>query len=187
MASKNWRKCCGWMLKALGWTAVEPVVPEPKCIILGVPHTTIWDLVISYLYYTSVGGDAKVMVKSSVFVWPLSPILRAMGAVPMDRKSPSKATLGIIRHFRESENFQLAMCPEGTRKAVKKWKTGYHTIAREAGVPVYLGYFDWGTRRIGRGQRFELTDDARGDTERIQQAYEQMHLVGKHPEGYVTH
>lgn len=187
MAGRTWRKCCGWMLRALGWTAVEPVVPEPKCIILGVPHTTIWDLVISYLYYTSAGGDAKVFVKASMFFWPLGPIVRAMGGVPMNREHPTKITLGIIHQFNTSESFHLAMCPEGTRKPVKKWKTGYHVIARGAGVPVYLGYFDWGTKRIGRGERFELTDDAQADTERIQQIYENMHLTGKHPERYITH
>ena len=80
----------------------------------------------------------------------------------------------------------LALAPEGTRKAVRRWKTGFHTIAREVGCPVYLGYFDWGTKRVGRGQKVELTDDARADMARIQQMYEDMHLKGKHPELYVT-
>ena len=187
MASEGWRKFCGKALKALGWTAVDPACPEDKVVILGVPHTTIWDLVISYLYYTSVGGDAKVMVKSSVFVWPLSPILRAIGAVPMDRKSPTRALVGTIHEFNSHEKFHLAMCPEGTRKPIKKWKTGYHTIAKKTGATVYLGYFDWGTKRIGRGEKFELSDDARADTDKIQAIYEEMHLVGKNKDGYVTH
>jgi len=187
MASKNWRKCCGWMLRALGWTAVDPVIPEPKAIILGVPHTTIWDLVISYLYYTSVGGDAKVMVKASMFFWPLGPIIRAMGGVPMNRENPTKQMVSIIHKFEESETFHLAMCPEGTRKPIKRWKTGYHVIATSANIPVYMGYFDWGTKRIGRGKRFELTGNAREDTARLQEEYEKLNLVGKHPENYVTH
>ena len=36
-------------------------------------------------------------------------------------------------------------------------------------------------------QKVELTDDARADMKRIQAMYEDMHLVGKHPEKYVTH
>ena len=39
----------------------------------------------------------------------------------------------------------------------------------------------------GIGQKFELSDDARADTERIQAIYEEMHLRGRHPEGYITH
>ena len=52
---------------------------------------------------------------------------------------------------------------------------------------VYMGYFDWGTKRISRGHKIELTDDAKADMERIQAMYEEMHLVGKHPEMYITH
>ena len=73
------------------------------------------------------------------------------------------------------------------RMYVGKWKTGYHKIATAVGGPVYLGYFDWGTKRIGRGQKFELTDDPVADTKRIQEIYEAMHLQGKHRENYATH
>lgn len=166
---------------------MEPPCPEDKAIILGVPHTTMWDFVISYLYYTSVGGDARCMIKSSAFVWPLGPILRALGALPMDRTSPTKALMSTIHAFNENEKFHLALAPEGTRKPIKKWKTGFHTIARETGASVYLGYFDWGTKRIGRGVKFELSDNAREDMEKIQAIYESMHMQGKHPERYITH
>ena len=60
-------------------------------------------------------------------------------------------------------------------------------IAREAGVPVYAGYFDWGTKTITCGERFPLTDDSRADLARLQEYYEQLHLTGKHPEKYLTH
>ena len=71
-----WRKFCGWLLRALGWTAVDPVAPEDKCIILGVPHTSIWDFAISYLYYMSVGGKPYCMIKGEFFVGPLGWLLR---------------------------------------------------------------------------------------------------------------
>ena len=87
----------------------------------------------------------------------------------------------------KAKKIHLAIAPEGTRKAVRKWKTGFHTIAKECDIPVYLGYFDWKTKRVGRGNRFEITDDARADMQRIQEIYEQMHMEGKHKEGYVTH
>lgn len=182
-----WKNFCGFILRALGWTAVEPPVPEDKCVILGVPHTSIWDFAISYLYYTSVGGKASVMIAKEFFWWPLGSLLRALGAIPVDRKNPTTLLLSVIHEMNKVDKFHLAIAPEGTRKAVKRWKTGFHTIARECNIPVYLGYFDWKTKRVGRGQKFELTDDAKADMKRIQEIYEQMHLVGKHPEGYVTH
>lgn len=182
-----WRKFCGWALRALGWTAVEPAVPENKAIILGVPHTSVWDFLISYLYYMSVGGHAKCMVKKEFFFPPVGWLLRAMGGIPVDRSNPTRMLLSVMHEMESSEYFHLAIAPEGTRKAVKNWKTGFHLIARTAGVPVYLGYFDWKTKRVGRGVKVELTDDARADMRRIQDMYEQMHLEGKHPENYTTH
>ena len=182
-----WRKFCGWLLRTMGWTAVDPVVPEDKCIILGAPHTSMWDFVISYLYYVSVGGKPYCMIKGDFFIGPLGWLLRKLGGIPVDRKNPTRMLLGVIKEMKSSPRVHLALSPEGTRKPVKRWKTGFHTIAREVGCPVYLGYFDWGTKRVGRGHKVELTDDPKADMIRIQALYEEMHLVGKHPEKYITH
>ena len=181
-----WRKFCGWLLRTLGWTAVDPVAPENKCIILGVPHTSIWDFVISYLYYTSVGGKPYCMIKGELFWGPLGWLLRKLGGIPVDRKRGSNVALSVINEMKRTPIVHLALAPEGTRQPVRRWKTGFHTIARAVGCPVYMGYFDWGTKRISRGQKVELTDDARADMERIQGLYEEMHLTGKHPEMYIT-
>ena len=184
---KRWAKFCGFLLKKLGWTSVGGPMEGDKAIVLGVPHTSFMDFPICYLFYAQFGRVAHIMVKKELFFWPLGPILRFFGAVPVDRRNAAASVKSIIAAFNEAEVFHLAIAPEGTRKPVKKWKTGFHLIAREANIPVYLGYFDWGTKRVGRGVKVELTDDARADMKRIQQMYEDMHLVGKHPEKYITH
>ena len=122
-----------------------------------------------------------------MFWGPLGWLLRKLGGIPVDRKKGSNVALSVIKEMKATSVVHLTLAPEGTRKAVKRWKTGFHTIARQVGCPVYMGYFDWGTKRVSRGQKVELTDDARADMERIQALYEEMHLVGKHPEKYITH
>ena len=183
-----WSKFCGFALKAMGWTYDDGPAPEDKCIILGVPHTSFWDFVVSYLYYAQFDGyKAYVMIKKEIFIGPLGWLLRKLGGIPVDRKNASAMVRSLIKEMGSVDKFHLAIAPEGTRKATKKWKTGYHLIAKEVGCPVYLGYFDWKTKHVSRGQKVELTDDARADTDRIQAIYEEMHLAGKHPEGYITH
>ena len=118
----------------MGWTAVDPVAPDDKCIILGVPHTSFWDFVISYLYYESVGGKPYCMIKGELFWGPLGWLLRKLGGIPVDRKKGSNVTLSVIREMKAQKVVHLALAPEGTRKPVKRWKTGFHTIAREVGV-----------------------------------------------------
>ena len=135
----------------------------------------------------SVGGKPYCMIKGELFWGPLGWLLRKLGGIPVDRKRGSNVALSVINEMKKTPVVHLALAPEGTRKPVKRWKTGFHTIARQVGCPVYMGYFDWGTKRISRGQKVELTDDAKADMARIQALYEDMHLVGKHPEMYITH
>lgn len=182
-----WASFCGWLLKRMGWTSDGGPIPGKKGIILGVPHTSMWDFVISYLFYAQFDIKAYVMIKKSLFFWPLGPIIRALGGIPVDRSNSVTMMKSLISEMEKVDTFHLALAPEGTRKPVKKWKTGYHLIAREVGCPVYLGYFDWGTKHVSIGKPFELSGDARADTDKIQAIYEEMHLVGKNPEGYVTH
>ena len=170
----------------LGWKAVLPPIDGPKGIILGVPHTSAWDFVISWIYYTSVGGKASVMVKKEFFWGPLAPLMRKLGAVPVDRKRGATVAKQMIDAMNKAEVMHLAIAPEGTRNFTKEVLLPFKTIARACNVPVYLGYFDWGTKRISRGERFELTDDAQADLKRIREIYKQMNLKGKHPELFTT-
>ena len=184
----RWARFCGWVLKKMGWTRVGGPVPEKKAVLLGVPHTSLWDFVVSYFFYTSYGKQkARVIVKKELFFWPLGGILRACGCIPVDRSNAGTLVRSLIEHMERDDVFKLAIAPEGTRKPIRKWKTGYHTIAHAAGIPVYLCYFNWGNKHVGIWKEFKLTDDARGDTEKIQQEYETLRLKGKNPEGFITH
>lgn len=177
-----------FLLWIFGWKVMEPPVPEPKCIILGVPHTSGWDFIVSYLYYKSLGRTASVLVKQSFFKGPLGPIVRGMGGIPVDRSRGGGAsvTLQVIEEFKNREVLHLAIAPEGTRKLTERWKAGFHTIATAANVPVYLGYFDWAKKEVGRGEKFELSNDAQADLKKIRSLYKAKGIVGKHPHKFTT-
>lgn len=183
----TWGKICGAALKGLGWTADNDPSEHRIAVILAVPHTSIWDFLICYLYYESLGIKPHALVKKEMFFWPMGTLLRAMGGIPLDRKNPTVTIKSTIDRMRDSDEvFHIAMSPEGTRKPVKKWKTGYHTIAKALDCPVLIGYLDWKTKHIGYKEAFHISDDARKDTADIQEIYDSMNLFGKHPENYVT-
>ena len=184
--SPRWAKFCGWLLRKMGWESVGGPMKEKKAIVLGVPHTSVWDFLVSYLFYTQFGKVAHIMIKKEFFFWPLGPILRACGAVPVDRESPATMVRSLIHQMDNADEFHLAIAPEGTRKAVKRWKTGFHLIARETGATVYVGYYDWGRKRISVGEPIELTDDAKADMQRIYDIYRPMGIQGKHKDGFVV-
>ncbi|MBR5703738.1 MAG: 1-acyl-sn-glycerol-3-phosphate acyltransferase [Bacteroidales bacterium] len=184
---KGWAGFCRWLLRRMGWTVLGGPVPEKKAIILGVPHTSIWDFPIAYLCYTGFGDVAHVMVKKELFFWPLGSILRACGCIPVNRSDASELVRSLISHINNDEVFKLAIAPEGTRKPVRRWKTGAFRIAYATGVPVYAGWFDWRTKRISCGEKLVLSGDISADMAMMQAHYENMHLTGKHKDQYITH
>ena len=178
-----------FLLKKMGWKSEGEKVADRNCIYLLAPHTSIWDFAIGFMYYRAQGGHLKVMIKKEAFFFPVNLLLRSMGGFPIDRSNPQSTIKSLIRAMEDNKDryFHLTICPEGTRKAVRKWKTGFHTIAKATGAPVYLTYIDFGRKRVGiLPGRIELTDNARADMDRIQAIYAQQHFTGLHPEGYVT-
>lgn len=182
----RWARFCGWLLKKMGWTTVGGPMKEPKAIVLGVPHTTVWDFLVCYLFYTQFGKVAHIMVKQEFFFWPVGPILRACGAVPVERTSAATMVRSLIHSMEDVEEFHLAIAPEATRKATKHWKSGYHLIARETGATVYLGYYDWAHKRISVGEPFELTEDPKADMQRIYDHYRPMDIGGYHKDQFIV-
>jgi 1-acyl-sn-glycerol-3-phosphate acyltransferase len=61
--------------------------------------------------------------------------------------------------------------PEGTRGSGTHWKSGFYRIAREAGLPITLGYVDRTTMTTGLGPTIELTGAVRADMDVIRAFY----------------
>lgn len=176
---------CKFWLQVLGWKAMSPVMPHQKAIIIGMPHTSAWDFIISWLYYTSIGGVAHVIIKKEFFFWPVGYFLRKGGCIPVDRRKGAPIVRQVIDAMNQTDGmFHLALTPEGTRKKTRRWKAGFHTIAKATGATVYLGYFDFGKKQIGWFEPFELTDDAQEDIRRMKAFYRSTDIKGKYPERY---
>ena len=179
------RRFCNSLLKCLGWKSVGASVPVPKCIILGAPHTSIWDFIVSFLFYTGVGGRAVVQIKKELFFWPLGGLLRRLGAIPVDRSKGASLVKQIVNAFNAHDILHVAIAPEGTRKPAVNWKGGFYTIAKAANVPVYLGVFDWGRKEVGIVEELLLSDDQQTDIKRVQQWYKERGVRGKYPKNSI--
>lgn len=187
MIKGNPKNFCGFLLSVLGWRVDYDVPSEDKVVILGVPHTSILDFFIAYLFYTSLGRTAHIMIKKEMFVPPFSWFLLKVGCIPVDRSNGATVVRSVVHAAQKAKGqFHVCIAPEGTRKLVHRWKRGYHSIAHALGCPVYLGYFDWKRKVVGCGPRFEISEDAVADTNAIQALYEARDLGAKHPEKYAT-
>jgi len=174
-----------FLLWLFGWKVIGSVIPVPKCIVLGVPHTSLWDFVIAWIFYKSVGGNPNILVNKKFFFWPVGWLLNQMGAIPVNTSRGASSIKQIVAEIKKRKTLHLAIAPEGTRKPTDKWKGGFHTIARIANIPVYLAVFDWGRKEVGVFSEIELTKDMNADMLRIKQMYKARGAVGKHPEKYI--
>lgn len=177
---------CKAILKIFGWKAHGTLVTEPKCILVGAPHTSGWDFLLSWIFYTSLGGTASIVIKKEFFFWPVGWVLKKMGGLPTDRSKGSNVVRQIIHQFNSRDYMHLAITPEGTRKRTKHWKAGFHVIARSANIPVYLVSFDWGRKTMTIWGKLEITDNEKEDIKRMKDFYREKGVQGKHPERFTT-
>ena len=175
------------LTKILGWTGEDNFPKDPKSLMLGVPHTSVWDLVISYLYAISKGAPIHILVKEKFFIWPVGALLRKWGAIPLKSKSKggTSTLMQMIEAFNTHDHIFMGLAPEGTRKPVKKWKTGCFVISKRANIPIYAGFIDWGRKVVSCGEKFELTDDPQADMLRLQQHYKALGVQAKFPKKFV--
>ena len=158
-------------LRWIGWEIVGTLSAEKKFVLTAAPHTSNWDLI--QLLAVRCIHDAKIswIVKHTVFWWPLGPILRALGGVPIRRDHPKGVVEQIVRAFAEVETLCLTIAPEGTRVYSPYWKSGFYRIAKAAGVPIQLSFVDFSRRQAGFGPTLIPSGDVRADMDEIRAFY----------------
>lgn len=170
-----------WLLLRIGrWTAVGQVPNVSKAVIIGAPHTSNWDGFWALVYITAIGLDVKFFVKDSMFWFPLGALLRAFGAIPLDRRNARSSVNKAIAEFDAQSQFYFGLAPEGTRSRTAGWKSGFYRIAEGANVPVVFGFFDYPNRRLGLGPMISLTGDKDADMAIIRSYY--TSVAGRRPE-----
>ena len=122
-----------------------------KAVFIAAPHTSNWDGFWLIIYKVAVDVDVRFLGKHTIFWWPLGSLLRFLGATPIDRSDSSKVVPQLVETFAKSERFFLALSPEGTRKWMPYWKTGFYRIAKAANVPIVLAHIDYRKKEIGIG------------------------------------
>ena len=173
----------GWarsLLALAGWRVEVTLPPGPKCVIAVYPHTSNWDFFVGYLAKLAAGLPLHFVGKHTIFRWPLGPVLRRMGGIPVDRSAPAGLLPQLLREMEARPWMWLAIAPEGTRAKVDRWKSGFYRLAVAAKVPIGLAYIDYAARVVGLTTYLAPTGDEEVDLARIRAAY--AGKVGKRPE-----
>ena len=167
----------GW--KVVGNTTMSKDTIK-KAVLIAVPHTSWHDFYIGVLLRKVVGIKSNFIAKKELFVWPFGYYFRAIGGAALDRSSGQNKVQAIAKLFDNREEFRLALAPEGTRKKVEQWKTGFYYIAKEAKVPIIMFTLDFGKKQNNISEPFYPTDDIDADFKFMHSFFEGV--KGKIPE-----
>ena len=169
------------LYKILGWKLVGNFsIDIKKYVVIAAPHTSWMDFPIAILARMSSGVMINFIGKDSLFKSPFGFFFRALGGTPVDRSKNNNLVDAIVQIFNNKEEFRLGLSPEGTRKKVDKWKTGFYYIAKGANVPIVMATLDFENKQIKISEPYFTTDNKEEDFNVFYTFYK--NVKGKNPE-----
>lgn len=158
-------------LAMMGWRVTGSFLNQKQYLVVLAPHTSNWDFVVAICVLLASGLKVSFLIKHSLFFWPFSIFLRKVGGIPTDRNASHGVVGQMVAHFNQQERLVLALAPEGTRKTVKEWKTGFLHIADQAKVPILPIAFDYQHKALKIGSPIEVTGVIEADLSTVKAFY----------------
>ncbi len=171
-----------FILWVMGWKFEGNLPENKKFMIIVAPHTSNWDFFIGITVVFAVGFRAHWLGKHTIFRKPFGTYMKWMGGIPVDRSRAVNVVDQVIFRIKEEESMVLGMSPEGTRKKVERWKTGFYRIAKGAGIPIVPTALDYSKKTIEFFSPFLLTGDQESDIFHLQQLFQGV--IPKYPAKY---
>jgi 1-acyl-sn-glycerol-3-phosphate acyltransferase len=166
-----------WILKLVGWRVLFEGLPSRQGVLVVYPHTSNWDFIVLILAKWSVGLPVRFWGKDKLFSVPLfGRWLRWLGGVPVQRTSSRGVVGQTVDEFtlarERGQYFWLALAPEGTRKHLPGWRSGFYQTAVRADAPLGIARLDYGAREVRAIDFLHLSGDEAQDFAAIAQAYQ---------------
>lgn len=171
VVGKTFLAVTGWKVKG------TPPGPEQTCIFVGAPHTSFWDTALMLATAWQCDLRVKFLIKQEITNTTFGGLLTLVGAIPVNRENPGPLIERLTDAADSDGGFQLVLTPEGTRKPVEYWKSGFYRFAWSAGIPLALVSPDGPTMTITFGPIFQVTGDVPADMDRIREFFADKHGV----------
>ena len=151
-----------------------------KLVVLVFPHTSNWDFIIAIGVRTFLCEEINFVIKKEYYNFLTTNFFNSLGGRPIDRSGNMNSVEKISEMFKNNEIFRIAIAPEGTRKLVDNWKTGFYQIALKANCKILPVAFDWKKREVKIFEVFTLTNNFANDLKFLKSLFKGV--KGKIPE-----
>ncbi|WP_243304874.1 1-acyl-sn-glycerol-3-phosphate acyltransferase [Geothrix oryzisoli] len=184
----------GWLWRALGraylrlggWR-IEGAFPEElKFVTIVAPHTSNWDFVVGVAVVFALELRVSWLGKHSLFQTPLKRFFLWLGGIPVNRQVRHGVVDTCVKAFEGVPARLLALAPEGTRKGVSQWRSGFYAISTTAKVPLFPVGFDFRDHVIRLMPVFRPDGNLDLDLPRIQALFKDIHGLRERPRGAAT-
>ena len=151
------------LMRLTGWRFAGNFPDVRKFVLIVAPHTSNWDFVVGMMAMFAIGIRGTFLGKHTLFRGPMGMVMNWLGGVPVIRSSSLNQVEQTIGHIRQSDGIVLALSPEGTRKKLPAWRTGFFYVATGAGVPIVPVAFDYSSRTVRIFPEFHPSNDVTAD------------------------
>ncbi len=176
-----WQPFSIFILRLVNWELIEETPPEKKYVLIGAHHTSNWDWVFALLAMAALGVEPRWVGKDSLFRGIMGPIMRGFGGIPVVRGARKNFVGQIVDFYNEREKLVIILAPDGTRKYVDHWKSGFYYIALGAQIPIAMGFINYEEKKFGIGGYFTPSGNLDEDMKILQEFYANS-AKGKFPE-----
>ncbi len=166
-------------LNLTGWKIVGKLPNEKRIVVVCAPHTSNWDFIFGMILVLAIDIKVKFLAKKSIFVPIFKILLNKLGGIPVDRDNPELLVQKIADYSKNNEGVLIAVTPEGTRKKVMKWKTGFLRIAKISDSIILPLGIDYPSKTFTLEKVFNPTGENEKDIVALK--FILKNYIGRHP------
>ena len=157
------------VFKLTGWKLVGTLPNKSKLVLVALPHSSNLDFILALSVIWGWGLKLNFMGKHTLFKFPHGFFFRAVGGIPVDRRSAQGLVEKMASEFNSRSSLMLGIAPEGTRNSDGTLKAGFARIAKAASAPVLPIIVNYKTKTLTLGQLVSDLSDVEGIIEAVRE------------------
>ena len=176
-----WRAIGQAYLRLSGWRIEGDLPTQNKFVVIVAPHTSNWDFPLGIALLFALELRVAWLGKHTIFRGPFRNWFGRLGGIPVNRDASNGVVGDCVKAFEMLPALALALAPEGTRKGLSQWKSGFYLIAAQARVPILPVGFDYREHVVRLMPLFQPTGNLERDLPLIQSMFGQVHGLRQRP------
>ena len=161
------------VLSSIGWQVIGNIPNEERLLIIAAPHTSNWDFILGISALFALNVNIKWLGKNSLFIPGIAWFFKWLGGIPVNRENPNLLIDYVVKTVEKEKGLIIGISPEGSRKKVDRWKSGFLRIAKQTDAKILFLSIDAPSKKLKIGEIFEPSGDSEKDIKFVMNYFKQ--------------